>query len=379
MRRVLFISYRRSDSAGYVGRLQDGLKRRGWSVKRDIHDVQPGAPFEESLGRLVHEVTAVLVVIGPGWLDATDREGRRRLDQPGDFVRLEIEAALQDSSKRVIPILVHGASMPSGDELPPDLRPLASRQAVELRDASWEFDLGRLTGFLGKQEGFALAGARRVAIVAIIGGVSGFLLWKTFVTPPAARVPSVIGLDSAHAHAMLEDVNLSLGAVEYLDTLGVLTGQVVHQDPAPGEVANATSTVDVTVARSNRVETPNLMTSNVDSARAILDELGLEAVVSERPMLDLPVGEVIEQDPLPGSYLEPEAVVNIVVATSFPPGVYLRRNLEAGIALTTNILVEVRGTIGGSNVTSADAILGSCLTEGRQRGYKLTFSDIEAC
>ena len=82
-------------------------------------------------------------MIGPGWLSAVDAKGVRRLDKPDDFVRMEIEAALRPEV-RVIPVLVHNVAMPSAEELPPSLAPLARRNAIELRDNSWRYDVGRL-------------------------------------------------------------------------------------------------------------------------------------------------------------------------------------------------------------------------------------------
>jgi hypothetical protein len=85
----------------------------------------------------------LLALIGQRWLTSTDGDGRRRLDDPGDFVRLEIEAAL-NRNVRIIPILVEDAQMPSADDLPPSLGMLARRQALELSPNRFEFDIGRL-------------------------------------------------------------------------------------------------------------------------------------------------------------------------------------------------------------------------------------------
>jgi hypothetical protein len=86
-------------------------------------------------------------VIGRNWSTATDAAGNKRLENPDDYVRMEITAALQRNI-RVVPLLVQGASMPSADELPDDLAPLARRNAFELHDASWSDDIRRLTSAL---------------------------------------------------------------------------------------------------------------------------------------------------------------------------------------------------------------------------------------
>lgn len=144
----LFISYRRDDSAGFAGRLTDALERiyGDGSVFRDVDDIPPGEDFAQVIQRGVEQVAAVLVMIGPGWLDASDG-GERRLDRADDFVRREIEGALA-AGKPLLPVLVGGAQMPSADRLPAAIRPLAARQALALRDASWKADVAALQAAL---------------------------------------------------------------------------------------------------------------------------------------------------------------------------------------------------------------------------------------
>jgi len=88
-------------------------------------------------------VSSVLVIIGPGWVEAADPAGNRRLDHEGDYVRREVAAALAGETL-VIPVLVDGAKMPPRDRLPPDLRPLGARNAVEIRPDNFEGDCDRL-------------------------------------------------------------------------------------------------------------------------------------------------------------------------------------------------------------------------------------------
>ncbi|WP_288011220.1 penicillin acylase family protein, partial [Diaphorobacter sp.] len=146
----VFISYRRDDSAGFAGRLADALEQRlgAGAVFRDVDDIQPGADFEAVIARGLDQVRAMLVVIGPGWLDAAV-DGQRRLDRPDDFVRREVEQALA-SGKPVVPVLVGGATMPAANALPIALRGLANRQALVLGDASWSADLARLEAVLAQ-------------------------------------------------------------------------------------------------------------------------------------------------------------------------------------------------------------------------------------
>ena len=141
----IFISYRREETAYPAGWLYDRLADRfgGRQVFKDVDSIQLGDDFVEVITRAVGSCDVLLALIGDQWLTITDEHGRRRLDDPDDFVRLEIEAALT-RKVRVIPILVDGARMPRADELPDSLVKLVRRQALELSPARFEFDTSRL-------------------------------------------------------------------------------------------------------------------------------------------------------------------------------------------------------------------------------------------
>ena len=145
MAQRIFISYRRDDSRGYAGRLQGDLSRR-YSEEHVFRDVEipPGADFGEYITSLVDKCNVVLAIIGPSWLDARDREGERRIDNPDDWVRLEIERALARDGVEVIPVLVDGARLPPREELPESLLALRRRNAFELSDRRWDYDVGQL-------------------------------------------------------------------------------------------------------------------------------------------------------------------------------------------------------------------------------------------
>src|SRR5262245_62901008 len=112
-------------------------------------------PLARISRKLLHEEVAkcsvLLAVIGPNWLDARDENGNRRLDEPNDFVRIEIAAALQRDIP-VIPILLDGARVPKADQLPKDLEELALRNALDVRHASFHNDMDKLIrGLKGNQ------------------------------------------------------------------------------------------------------------------------------------------------------------------------------------------------------------------------------------
>jgi hypothetical protein len=141
----IFISYRREETAYPAAWLYERLADRFGSgqVFKDVDSIELGDDFVEVITRAVGFCDVLLAVIGDGWLTITDEHGRRCLDDPNDFVRLEIEAALT-RKVRVIPILVDGARMPRRDELPDSLAKLVRRQALELSPSRFEFDTSRL-------------------------------------------------------------------------------------------------------------------------------------------------------------------------------------------------------------------------------------------
>jgi len=161
--RAIFISYRRDDAEGEAGRLfadltvQFGADR----VFMDVTGIEPGRDFRKVIDQNVSSCGVLLAVVGKGWTDAKDEDGRRRLDDPMDFVRLETASALKRDIP-VIPVLVHGGRMPRAEQLPEDLKDLAYRNAVELTHARWNSDVQILIKALrphvgdGKEEAEAM-------------------------------------------------------------------------------------------------------------------------------------------------------------------------------------------------------------------------------
>jgi hypothetical protein len=174
----IFISYRREDSAGYAGRLADALEARfgAGRVFRDVDDITPGEDFVQRLETALADCAVLLAVIGRKWTTAADSRGQRRLDDPQDYVRLEIATALQ-RSLRVVPVLVDGAAMPSSADLPDSLAALSRRQGSTLADGSWDDDVARLSRAMEKEvqpeaaTGGRAASSRRAAL-ALAGGLA---------------------------------------------------------------------------------------------------------------------------------------------------------------------------------------------------------------
>lgn len=141
----IFISYRREDTAGYVGRLYDDLSEHFGAdrVFMDIGSIGYGEDFVAAMEKAIGSSAVFIVVIGKQWLSMKDEQGERRIDNPRDFVRQEVEIALRLGVK-IIPVLVQGAKMPGEDALPAPLAKLARRNAIEFSDNRWQFDVAQL-------------------------------------------------------------------------------------------------------------------------------------------------------------------------------------------------------------------------------------------
>jgi TIR domain len=158
----IFINYRRGDDSSaahaLVGRLEQVFQPE--QLFMDVDNIKPGLDFVRVLNDQVAQCDVLISIIGKSWLDARDESGGRRLDNPDDFVRIEIETALQQD-KRVIPVLVGQAQMPRSDDLPDGLRPLARRNAVRLSHERFRSDVQGLIKAL--QEGLEEIETRREA------------------------------------------------------------------------------------------------------------------------------------------------------------------------------------------------------------------------
>jgi formylglycine-generating enzyme required for sulfatase activity len=157
----IFISYRRHDSKWPAHRIYEAL-RRAVPPERlfmDIDSIPPGEDFVDILERWVGECEIMLALIGAGWIDAPDpKTGRRRLDNPHDFVRIEVREALRRGIP-VVPVLLDDAAMPEADQLPDDLKSLVRRQAEFVQFRTFDADVARLMRRLGVGGAEAVADA----------------------------------------------------------------------------------------------------------------------------------------------------------------------------------------------------------------------------
>ncbi len=141
----VFICYRRKDSIAYAGRLFDQLadKFDKERIFMDIDTMKVGLDFVEQIEKAVQSCDVLIAVIGKTWVNIQDEEGHRRLDNPEDFVRVEIQAALGRNIP-VVPLLVGGADMPKAKDLPASIANLSRPQAMKMSDERFRADATRL-------------------------------------------------------------------------------------------------------------------------------------------------------------------------------------------------------------------------------------------
>lgn len=277
----IFVSYRRIDSAGHTGRLVDDLGEQlvGQALFRDIEAIEAGEDFVQALERAVGACSAMLVVIGPTWAKVAGPDGQPRLHQSGDFVRMEIEAALA-RDVRVIPVLVSDAQMPTAADLPASMAPLLRRNAYSISDRRWRYDVDQLLDILEKIPGVAarkrvppspppgapLPAQRAPAtsmptwtkvvlgVVAVFFGFAAFGLYldpsimdpaptaasaaATVIAPPATTAPAARAIAAAEfTGSWLSEDGLYYRFVEDGDTLMALSGAVADPDRLAEEVS----------------------------------------------------------------------------------------------------------------------------------------------
>jgi len=146
---LVFISYRRSDTQMVAGRLREALARHFGeaAIFRDKDSVAPGEDWTKAIKQELTEEVVVVALIGPNWATAKDEAGGRRLDDPTDWNRVELEEAMKRGCK-LIPMLVDDTKMPKERDLPESLRSLTRTNALKLRDDDWGYDVERLTHVL---------------------------------------------------------------------------------------------------------------------------------------------------------------------------------------------------------------------------------------
>ena len=187
----IFINYRRSDTAAYAGRIFDRLESTYGheSVFMDITHIELGMDFTVAVHEAVERCDLFLCLIGRDWLKTEDAEGRR-LDHPGDHVRIEIGAALARDDIRLLPVLFEGAQMPDPKDLPGELAPIALRNALEMSDKRWDYDFSQLTNFIDR----IMPAKSEATVPAGTGTLDTATATQPASAPPAAAIPAGVAV-----------------------------------------------------------------------------------------------------------------------------------------------------------------------------------------
>ena len=340
----IFLSYRREETEHAAGRLGDRIAQRFGPEKLfvDVDSIPPGVDFAEAIQAAVRSCDVLLAFVGPRWVELRDRAGRRRIDDPDDFVVLELREAL-DRGIPVIPVLVDGATMPAPAELPAHLRAFSRRHAVRLdaetfrQDAAWLLEqLARIVppkapdaAPVDEDEG-APAPARRGSpsrrpsvmsrrvFLRLAGGVAalgvtGAGAWAALRPDEAGGASPVWALrtgDEVYSSPAVHDGRLYVGSSDqHLYAVDAASGETIWRHRTAGAVTSSPAVADgivVTGARDRQVHAIDLQTGqkkwtfptrgDVDSSPAIA---GGRVYVGSRDkklyVLDLKTGKKLDE------------------------------------------------------------------------------------
>lgn len=180
----VFISYRRTDTITISGRIYDRMVAAFGepNVFKDVDNIPIGHDFRAVLHYEVGKSDVLLLVIGPGWVNASDEQGQRRLDDPNDFVRIEAETALTRDDILLIPVIVQGASVPKEAQLPPSLRELPYLNAAFVRDdPDFNHDIKKLIEHISRNFAHEQAAVKVQSVQAEAAPLE----------PPVQRAPTI--------------------------------------------------------------------------------------------------------------------------------------------------------------------------------------------
>jgi len=184
----IFLNYRRSNAEWRADRLYDALADEFGEeqVFKDTDTIAPGTDYALVIQEALTRTDVVVALIGPAWSDIRDDDGDRRLDNPSDLVRHELEVALERRVP-ILPVLVNKATMPAADELPERLRGLAAKQALRLNDDTWRATVkGELLARVRQLHEQVRARRREAAAIGVGGAFGPFRLQDLLVDDPAS-------------------------------------------------------------------------------------------------------------------------------------------------------------------------------------------------
>ena len=277
---AIFVSYRRSDSQGEAGRLFDDLVKHFGEhmVFMDVVGIEAGRDFRKAIEESVAQCGALLVVMGPTWLNAKDENGARRLDDPADFVRIETASALRRDIP-VIPVLVRAAEMPRAEQLPEIIRDLAYRNCIELTHARWRSDIQLLVEAL-----------RRLVVDSNPVGTGSGPHQSAFPMRPGATSTDVKGTSEPdpRSSSQIDPATMQRVSRELALHIGPIADIVVKR-----AASGCTSTEDLYLKVSEEIESPQerekfLRRQNLISSARFPDDKRAVALPSKQAAISSP-------------------------------------------------------------------------------------------
>jgi|GEM_PF-3156259 len=241
----IFISYRRDDTSGHAGRLYDRLKDRfPGRVIMDVTSIDLGDDFVDEIERQLGACVVFIELIGHEWATITDQSGKRRLDEPRDFVRLEVAIALR-RAVTIIPILVEGATMPDASNLPEEIAPLTRHNALTMTESDFDYDVERLIHRLE----------------TVFGGPGDFIPQRSPVLPSKPHHPGRVALFIGIGAAALFVVGV-IGLIVFLFIYGL------NADPnRTANNANSDGSDDSNTSTINRPAKAEVYVANIAMAK----------------------------------------------------------------------------------------------------------------
>lgn len=302
----VFISYRRADSAAFAGRIYDRLTTHfgRQNVFKDVDNIPAGVNFETYLQHMIRQCDVALMLIGAHWLDARTDGGQRRLDDPGDSVRMEIEQALA-LGLTVIPVLIEETPMPTTAELPESLRDVVQLQALRVRnDPDFNHDIEHLIAALKRvrtappwQRQGGLFTRRTQPLPRVSGAPPTSPPAADGSAPTAPPVPAPVPAPvpvPASRRKLLRAVALAVPAVVIVVIAAlVLPGLLLAGRCSPGSVACATTSVPPAATSgftATTTGTPSASATGSPSATPTGNATGPGAPATSTPRVTPPLG-----------------------------------------------------------------------------------------
>ena len=239
----IFISYRRADSKIITGRIYDHLARAFGknNIFKDVDNIPPGQDFRGVLREATARCDIMLVIIGSDWLTIRDSNGNFRLQDPEDFVRLEVETGLQRKNVTVIPVLVKNAKPPSAKDLPDTLKQLAYNNAFTIQDdPNFTGDMQRLISKIDPLRFWRRMATGFVALAIVVALIAGFLFFSNQSPDDQSAGEQTIEAEAVEATPEITEVPSDTATIAPTHTDTAVPTHTPTDTPSPTETETHT-------------------------------------------------------------------------------------------------------------------------------------------